>query len=75
LNLRAKEYKLYIKKSIVSQEDHERVGFGKEYFNKISYEVDSKLEIQGQKISIEDAINICRKICGLFEILLDDIVR
>ncbi|PAK97623.1 hypothetical protein B8W86_09065 [Lactobacillus kefiranofaciens] len=72
IEFKGKEYKLYIKKSIVSQEDHERVGFGKEYFNKISYEVDSKLEIQGQKISIEDAINICRKICGLFEILLDD---
>lgn len=67
-----KEYKLYIKKSIIPLEEHEKTGWAKEYFNKISYEIDSEFEIKAKEISVEEAIGLCRNICGLFEILLDD---
>lgn len=72
INVNGKKYKLNIIKKVIKKEDREITGFGKEYFNKISYELDSKLEIKADKICIEEAVNICRSICGLFEILLDD---
>lgn len=72
IKVNGKKYGLYITRKVTPQKDDGRIGFGKEYFNKISYEVDSQLEIRAKKISIEDAISICRNICGLFEVLLDD---
>lgn len=67
-----KEYELLIKKNIISHEDYGKIAFGKRYFDEVSYKNEAKLEIKANKIRIEDAVEFCRDICSLFEILLED---